>query len=274
MSVVITGANGKLGTLIIKELLTRLPAEQIIACVRQPDSAQSIAAQGIGVRFCDYDQPESLSVAFAGADKLMFISSSHHDDTVRLSQHERIIEAAKKAQVQHILYTSFAYVERGSISLTQMHLSTERAIAASGIPYTFLRNALYTDFVGALGLNSAIAEGEMVVYPGALKFNTVTREDLALGIAAVLSESGHEGMSYELTASQLWTFDELVEVLSIHTGKRIALRQDNQIQNWIFGFLNKIDTSSTSTDLEKIMGRPVTSLKDSIQRILEEANGS
>ncbi|WP_028551526.1 SDR family oxidoreductase [Paenibacillus sp. UNC451MF] len=274
MSIVITGANGKLGSLIIEHLLSQSSADQIVACVRHPEKAIHFEKQGIEVRFCDYDQPESLPQAFAGADKLLFISSSHHDDTVRLDQHQRIIESAKLAKVQHILYTSFAFPEQGSISLTQLHLSTERAIVASGIPYTFLRNALYIDFVGAIGLDTAITTGELNVPPGDWKFNTVTREDLALGIAAILRESGHEGKTYELTASHSWTFDELVEVLSILSGKPVALRQDNQIKNWIFGFLSKIDTSSTSTDLERLMGRPVTSLKDSIKRILEEANGS
>ncbi|MCQ6563276.1 SDR family oxidoreductase [Paenibacillus mendelii] len=265
MSIVITGANGKLGSLIMKELLQKVASDQVIACVRRPEEAHEYLEQGIEVRHCDYDQSETLEQAFAGASKLLFISSSNNDDTTRLRQHAHVIEAAKKSQVEHILYTSFAYPEDGNISLTHLHLATEHAILTSGIPHTFLRNALYTDFVGVLGLDAAIAAGEWRTYPGDWKFNTVTRHDLAVGIAAVITEPGHTNKTYELTAPRPWTFQELATALSDLTDKPISLRQDPQVHNWMYGFLGKINTSSTSPDLERLIGGPVTSLKDSIR---------
>ncbi|OAS15836.1 NAD(P)H-binding protein [Paenibacillus oryzisoli] len=268
MSIVITGANGKLGSLIMKQLLKKVSADQIIACVRQPDKAEEYLKQGIEVRFCDYDKPESLDQSFAGASKLLFISSSNTDDTIRLRQHAHVIEAAKKAKVEHLLFTSFAFPGKGLISPTHLYLATEHAILTTGIPYTFLRNALYTDFVGVLGLDAAIAGGELSVYPGDWKFNTVTRHDLALGIAAVLTESGHENKTYELTAPHSWTFNDLAVALSDLSCKPVSLRQNPQIQNWIYGFLGKINTSSTSSDLEKLIGGPVTSLKESIKQFI------
>ncbi len=265
MSIVITGANGKLGSLIIKQLLKKISADQIVACVRQPEKAEEYLKQGIEVRLCDYDKPESLEQAFAGASKLLLISSSHTDDTARLRQHAHVIEAAKKAKAEHLLFTSFAFLGTGSISPSHLYLATEHAILTTGIPYTFLRNALYTDFVGVLGLDAAIATGELSTYPGDWKFNTVTRNDLAVGIAAALTEAGHENKTYELTAPRSWTFNDLAIILSDLTGKPVLLRQDPQIQNWIYGFLGKIDTSSTSADLEKLIGGPVTSLRESIK---------
>jgi NAD(P)H dehydrogenase (quinone) len=268
MSIVITGANGNLGSLIIKQLLQKVSADQIVACVRNLEKAKEFLEQGIKVRLCDYDKPETLDQAFAGASKLLFISSSNNDDTIRLRQHAHVIEAAKKSQVEQLLFTSFAFLGIGTISPSHLYLATEHTILTSGIPYTFLRNALYTDFVGVLGLEAAIATGELRTYPGDWKFNTVTRNDLALGIAAVLSEPGHKNKTYELTAPRPWTFNELALVLSDLTGKRITLFQDPQIQNWIYGFLGKIDTSSTSPDLERLIGNPVTSLKESIKQII------
>lgn len=266
MSIVITGANGKLGSLIIKQLLQKVSADQIVACVRHPEKAEEYRKQGICL--CDYDLPESLDQAFAGASKLLLISSSNHDDTIRLRQHAHVIEAAKKMKVEHLLFTSFAFLGVGSISPSHLYLATEHAILTSGIPHTFLRNSLYTDFVGVLGMDTALATGELSIYPGDWKFNTVTRNDLAVGIATVLSESGHENKTYELTAPRPWTFNDLVIALSELSGKPIILRQDPQIQNWIYGFLGKIDTCSTSADLEKLIGGPVTSLKDSIKQIM------
>ncbi|WP_025716491.1 NAD(P)H-binding protein [Paenibacillus sp. 1-18] len=266
MSIVITGANGKLGSLIIQQLLQKVSPHEIIACVRHLETGKHYVEQGITVRLGDYDQPDSLEQTFAGATQLLLISSSHLDDTVRIRQHAHIIEAAKKCKVEHILYTSFAFPEAGSAPLSYLHLATEHAIRTTGIPYTFLRNALYTDFVEKLDLNTAIAQGELDIYPGEWKFNTVTRWDLARGIAAVLSEPGrHKNKKYELTASSPWTFTNLAAALTEFTGRSVSLRQDPQIKNWIFGFLSKIDTRSASNDLEQLIGGPLTSLKESIR---------
>lgn len=265
MSIIITGTSGKLGSIIIEQLLRRVPADQIVACVRRLETGKHFEEQGIAVRFCDYDQPDSLEQAFAGASRLLLISSPHHDDTVRIRQHAQVIEAAKKTKVDHFLYTSFAFPENSAIPLSHLHLATEHAIRTTGIPYTLLRNGLYMDFVGTLDLNAAIATGKLNVYPGNWKFNSVTRLDLAAAIAAVLLEHSHENKTYELTAPTAWTFSDLAAALSDLAGKPISLCQDPQIQNWIYGFLSKIDTSSTSDDLEKLLGHPVTALKESIK---------
>ncbi|GGG53198.1 NAD(P)-dependent oxidoreductase [Paenibacillus radicis (ex Gao et al. 2016)] len=265
MSIVITGANGKLGSLILKQLLQKVSSDQIVACVRDLEKAKDLLEQGIEVRLCDYDKPETLDQAFAGASKLLLISSSNQDDTIRLRQHAHVIEAAKKSQVGQLLFTSFAFPEHDSISTSHLYMATEHAILTTGIPYTFLRNSLYTDFVGVLGLNAAIDTGELRISPGEWSFNTVTREDLAKGIAAVLAEGDHQNKTYELTASRPWTFDDLAAALSEMSGKPIVLREDADIQNWIYGFLRKINTTSTSTDLEKLIGGPVTPLKESIK---------
>ncbi|OBZ17196.1 SDR family oxidoreductase [Bacillus sp. FJAT-26390] len=272
MSIVITGANGKLGNLIIKQLLQKVPPNQIIACVRRLESGKPFEEQGISVRLCDYDQPESLEQAFVGASQLVLISSSHHDDTIRLRQHAHVMEAAKKSKAEHILYTSFAFPENGSSSPVHLHLATEHAIRAAGIPFTFLRNALYTDFVEVLDLNAAIKKGKLSIFPGDWKFNSVTRLDIAAACAAVLSEPGHRNKTYEFTTSRPWTFGDLAAALSDLSGKTITLEQDPQIQNWIYGFLSKIDTSSISNDLERILGRPVITLKESIKTFISMKN--
>ncbi|MFF2090721.1 NAD(P)H-binding protein [Paenibacillus sp. NPDC058174] len=265
MSIVITGANGKLGSLIIEQLLRKVAADQIVACVRDLEKAGRFHEYGIEVRLCDYDKPDTLEQAFAGAFKLLFIASSNQDDTIRLRQHAHVIEAAKKSQVGHLLFTSFAFPEQSSISMSHLYMATEHAILTTGIPYTFLRNSLYTDFVGVLGLDAAVATGELRISPGEWSFNTVTREDLAQGIAAVLSEGDHRNKIYELTASRSWTFDDLAAALSELSGKPVTIREDAEIQNWIFGFLRKINTSSASPDLERLIGGSVTPLRESIR---------
>ncbi|MED4782011.1 NAD(P)H-binding protein [Brevibacillus choshinensis] len=272
MLIAITGANGKLGRLIIHQLLKKVPASQVVACVRNPQSMQEYKEIGVDVRYCDYDQPDSLDQALVGASHLLLISSSHQDEQTRFQQHSHVIEAAKKSNVGHFMYTSFAFLEKSSISLTHLHLATERAILSTGIPHTFFRNALYTDFVAAIDLQTAITKGILRVSPGDWMFNSVSRLDLALGIAAVLSEPDrHQHKSYELTSSHLWTFPQLTTALSELTSKPISLQEDPAMQHWIFGFLGKIQTSTISNDLEQLIGHPTTSLKESIRPFISTA---
>lgn len=265
MSIVITGANGRLGSLIIQELLHHVSPDQIVACVRRMESGKSWEDQGITVRFCNYDEPASLEKAFVGTSRLLFISSPHPDDTVRMRQHAHVIEAAKKANVGHIFYTSFAFPEHSDISLTHLHLATEHAIRTTGIPYTFLRNGLYMDFIEALDVNASILTGNLRIHPGSWKFNAVTRSDLGAAIAAALSGEGHLNKTYELVAPDVWTFSDVASTLSELTGRAISLCPTNELQHWIFSFLRKIDTASTSGDLENLLGHPLTTMKENMK---------
>ncbi|WP_379127194.1 NmrA family NAD(P)-binding protein [Paenibacillus sp. sgz500958] len=275
MSILITGASGKLGKLVIHELKLLAPSQRIVALVRKPgEAADALAAQGIEVRYGDYDLPETLESACAGVTKLLLISSSHSDNDTRIAQHERVISTAIEAGVQHLLYTSFAFPAKGPIPPGHVHLLTEEAIRNSGIPYTILRNSLYTDFVGALNLPKAVESGELVTYPGDWAFNSVIREDLAAATAAVLVSEGHIDKIYELTAPQTWDFEELCSVLSELTGQSIRHRQDEEAKSWLYGFLGSINTSAVSSDLEMLMKRQVTPLKASIRHFLLESGNN
>jgi NAD(P)H dehydrogenase (quinone) len=275
MKMMITGATGQLGSLIIEELRERVPAEQIVAGVRRVEQAAHLRELGVENRYADYDVPESLAEAFHGVTRLLLISSSHTDDSIRLAQHKRVIEAAKRSGVGHILYTSFAFPRRSSGQNTtdNVHALTEQAIVESGLEYTFLRNALYIDFVAVLGLKEALASGELITAPGEWQFNSVTRADLALAAAAVLAEGKSGNRIYELTTPETWNLADLAEVLAEVAGKPVVHRQDDGIQHWIYAWLSKLDTSSTSGDLEQLMGRPVTSLKESVMPFLSLTEG-
>ncbi|KWX69718.1 SDR family oxidoreductase [Paenibacillus jilunlii] len=272
MTIMITGATGQLGKLVIEQLSEQVPAAQIIAGVRHPDKAMQFKEKGIELRLVDYDRPETLQEAFAGVNKLLLISSSHTDDDVRLVQHKRVIDAAKAAGVAHILYTSFAFPQAGHKGTSSVHGQTEQAILDTRMDYTILRNGLYIDFVGVLGLNEAIRSGVLTTLPGDWQFNAVTRSDLARATAKVLAGSGHEHRTYELAAPQTWTFTELAEVLTELAGKPVVHTSDASVQHWIYHFLSSIDTKSTSNDLEQLMGQPVTPLKESIAPFLNLEN--
>lgn len=266
MKILITGAAGQLGSQIIEQLRHRIPAGQIVAGVRQVEQAAHLREQGIEVRYVDYDVPESLAEAVRGISRLLLISSPHQDDSVRLTQHKQVIAAVKAGGVKRLLYTGLAFSgwTAGQDTQGNVHALTEQAIIESGLEYTFLRNGLYMDFVGVLGLKEAMSSGELVTVPGAWAFNSVTRADLALAAAVVLGSEASGNQVYELAAPQTWNFADLAAVLTEAGGRTVVHREDAGVQHWIYAFLSRLNTSSTSRDLEQLMGRPVTPLKDSI----------
>lgn len=163
--IVVTGATGKLGHHVIEGLLKKVPTKEIAVAVRNPQKASAWAAQGVQVRKADYSQPETLTSALAGADKVLLISSSEVGQ--RLTQHTAVIEAAKKAGAKLLVYTSILHGEQSPLLLAQEHQATEKAIRASGIPFVFLRNGWYfenyTENLGAALANNNFIDRKSVV---------------------------------------------------------------------------------------------------------------
>lgn len=157
--IVVTGATGQLGRLVIEQLLARVPAEQIIAAVRSPEKAADLSAKGVQVRHADYSQPSTLDSAFAGADKVLLISSSEIGQ--RFSQHKAVIDAAKRAGVKLLAYTSVLHAEASELGLAKEHVETEAYLRASGLPFALLRNGWYTENYTA-GVPGALAHGAVM----------------------------------------------------------------------------------------------------------------
>ena len=136
--IAITGATGQLGHLVIEQLLKTVPASQIVAIVRNPAKAQALSQQGIVVRQADYTDEAAFTAALSGVDKLLLISSSEVGQ--RATQHQNVINAAKTAGVKFIAYTSLLHADNSPLGLHVEHVATEKALAASGIPYALLRD--------------------------------------------------------------------------------------------------------------------------------------
>ena len=151
----VTGATGQLGRLVVHGLKPRGPASEIVALVRTPARAEGL---GVAVREADYSRPETLGPALAGIDTLMLISSNEVGK--RAAQHRNVIEAAKKAGVKWIVYTSLLHADQSPLSLTDEHLATEVELKASGIPVTILRNGWYTENYTA-SVPGAVAGGRV-----------------------------------------------------------------------------------------------------------------
>ncbi|HVW18472.1 MAG TPA: SDR family oxidoreductase [Solirubrobacteraceae bacterium] len=198
--VAIAGASGKLGRRTAELLLERHGAQEPILVTRTPDAVADLARAGAVVRRGDYDEPESLREAFAGAERLLLISAS--DLEVRVRQHRAAIDAARQAGVRHVVYTSALRPEPPNpAAIAPSHHATELALAESGMDRTILRNSLYSEYQ-APEASAAIAGGVLTHNRGDGRIAYVSREDCAAVCAVVLSSPGHEGAVYDVTGPE------------------------------------------------------------------------
>lgn len=224
--VVVTGASGQLGRLVIEALLKKLPAGDIVAAVRNPERVGDLAERGVQVRVADYDRPETLDAAFAGADKVLLISSSEVGR--RLPQHQAAIEAAKRAGVTLLAYTSVLRADTSSLALAGEHKATEALLRASGLPFAILRNGWYTENYLA-GVAPALQYDVLIGGAGQGRIASAARADYADAAAAVLTGADQEGRVYELAGDDAYTLEQFAAELAKQAGKPIAYRDLPQV---------------------------------------------
>jgi NAD(P)H dehydrogenase (quinone) len=218
--IVITGASGQLGRLVITDLLARgVPAAQIVAAVRTPAKAADLAAQGVQVREADYNRPATLDSAFAGAQKVLLISSSELGQ--RLAQHRAVIDAAKSAGVALLAYTSLLHADSSPLGLGAEHRATEALIHASGLTHALLRNGWYTENYLA-SVPTALQYGAFIGSAGQGRIASAARADYAAATAAVLAQPVAGSRTYELAGDTSYTLAELVAELNQQTGKAVV----------------------------------------------------
>lgn len=219
--IVVTGATGQLGRLAIAELLKRVPAAEIAALARDPAKAADLAALGVAVRKGDYTDPAALEVAFAGADKLLLISSSEVGR--REAQHRNAIAAAKAAGVKLIAYTSILHADTTPLGLGAEHRATEAMLRESGIPHVLLRNGWYTENYLA-SAPAAVAHGVLLGAAKDGRIASAARADYAAAAAAVLTGEGHAGKVYELAGDAAYTLAEFAAEVGKASGKPMVYR--------------------------------------------------
>ncbi len=216
--IIVTGASGQLGRLVIARLLKTVPAAQIVAAVRDVAKAADLAAQGVQVRRADYADAASLDAAFLGASKVLLISSSELGQ--RVPQHRNVIDAAVRAKVGLLAYTSVLHADTSTLALAAEHRETEAAVRASGLPYTLLRNGWYVENYTA-GLGGALAHGALAGGAGEGRIAAAARADYADAAAAVLSSAQAVEQVYELAGDHAFTLGELADEVSRQSGKQI-----------------------------------------------------
>jgi NAD(P)H dehydrogenase (quinone) len=280
MKIAVTGATGQLGRLAIAALRTRVPAADIVALAR---SAGNAADLGVEVRHADYTDRASLDAALQGIDVLAFISSSDFND--RIGQHRNVIDAATRAGVSRIVYTSILKADASPLMVATDHKVTEQLIVGSGLACTMLRNPWYIEnWTGSLG--ASVAAGAIIGCAGQGRVSPATRQDLAEALAAVAAGPDHAGRIYELGSDTPFTLADLAAEVSAQTGRHIPYH--DMPKDVFLGILGGfglppglpeviadadacaaggwlLDESRT---LSALIGRPTTSLGDAVRQAL------
>jgi NAD(P)H dehydrogenase (quinone) len=217
----ITGASGQLGRLVIEHLRRLDPAADIAALVRTPQAAEALAPFNVSARTGDYTDSASLNAALAGIDRLLLISSSVIGQ--RVAHHRNVIEAAARAGVSLVVYTSILRADTSELSLAAEHLATENMLRESGLPFVILRNGWYLENDTAM-LAPAIAHGAIIGSAGDGRLSSASRSNYAEAAALVLMRGAPTGTIYELAGDDAFTFAELAAAVSRRTGTAVAYR--------------------------------------------------
>ncbi|MEU6442320.1 SDR family oxidoreductase [Streptomyces sp. NPDC047046] len=288
MSIVVTGATGHLGRLVLAGLLEKVPASELAAVVRSEEKGAEFAAKGIELRIADYDKPETLKDAFHAGDRVLFISGSEVGK--RAAQHTAVVEAAKAAGVAQLAYTGVLGGPDADFALADEHKITEQAILDSGVPYTFLRNGWYDDMYVAQ-LPVYLANGAVLGSSGEGRIAPAPREDYAEAAVAVLTGEGHLDKAYELSGDVAWTMSEFAAEIARQSGKPVVFTNvaPEQYKQVLLGAglpepmadilvdvesaIERGSLAGTTDDLSRLIGHRTTPIADSIAAGLKALEG-
>lgn len=284
MSIVVTGATGHLGRLVVEHLLADgVPADQVVATGRRTERLADLAERGVRVAAVDYAAPETLDAALAGADTVLLVSSSEVGQ--RVAQHTAVIDAAVRAGVGRLVYTSAPKADTSALVLAPEHKATEEVLRASGLTFTILRNGWYTEnYLG--DLQQARETGEIVAAAGEGRVASAPRDDFAAAAAVVLRTEGHDDAVYELAGDHAWGYDELAAAATEVLGRPVVYRAVTSeerhaglvavgLDEGTAGFVVALDENTrdgllaeSDGTLARLIGRPTTPLVDALRAAL------
>lgn len=282
--IIVTGATGQLGRSVVERLLTRVPAHQVGASVRDPGKARALAAQGVRVRHGDFTDTASLAHAFEGATQVLIVSANETGGKA-VDAHAAAINAARAAGAERILYTSHQGASAGSLFAPMLdHAATERYLAETGTPFTSLRNGFYATTVPFL-LGQALTTGEIVA-PADGPVSWTTHADLAEAAAIILADPGRfDGSTPPLTALDTFDLEDVAGILTKLTGRTIrrTVAADDEwaaglaahgapeaLATMMLGMFRAArhgEFSATSPTLGDLLGRPATPLSSFLEGV-------
>lgn len=283
-TILVTGASGHLGALVVEQLIERgHPAQQIIAGARSVDKIAHLGQRQVRLAELDYERPDTVRDALVGVDVVVLISSSEVGR--RAAQHRNVIDAVKESDVTRLVYTSLTHANASQNPLAPEHRETEEALQASGVPFVIVRNNWYTENYVA-DVAQARDTGELVASAGEGQVASASRRDYAEGVAVVALGDGHEGKIYEFGGDIAWNYDELAASISQVVGRDVTYRaidsaehrellESAGLDHGTASFVAALDAGIARGDLEftdgtlsRLIGRPTTPLVEGLRQAL------
>lgn len=279
MKIAVTAASGKLGAEIVKALLKFHPKENIIALARTPEKAKHF---GVEVRGGDYNDFKQLKASLIGIDAVLLVSGMDKPEN-RIGQHRNVINAAKENGVQKIVYTSIQGADENTdfSPVVQSNRQTEEDVKNSGLDWVIGRNGIY--------IEPDVEYIENYKKMGAIKncagnglCGYTTRPELGFAYAKMLTESKHNGQTYNLHGTAI-TQKQLVNYLNSAFGTSLAYKpmtveEFTEFETQELGeFLGKIIAGiykgiaegkvNNPSDFEKASSRPHQSWEDYFEQL-------
>ncbi|UJR16837.1 hypothetical protein I4U23_003736 [Adineta vaga] len=299
---VLTGVTGRLGSQVLKYLLDLVPASEIAVVVRNPLKVPSdITSSNVEIREGDFSKPELLDIAFKDAEKLLIISVPSIEHEFRVKHHVNAIDAAKRANVKHIYYTSlmFGTDTQGHLidsvaHVMQAHLDTEAYLAKSGLTYTILREGLYSEsYPLYTGFFDYKKDNEVCV-PGDGPITWVCLADLGEGTAKLMVNGGHEQETLLLTGSTPITISTVSDMFAKILKRPITFRivpvneyienhvrpgstppyptgEEDFLKKWATSFkaLERGESAVADPLLKQVLGRELVPLIDTLTKLFQ-----
>ena len=280
MSIVVTGATGHLGRLVVESLLERgVDPADVVATGRSVERLADLADRGVRVEALDFDAVPESAPWLAAGDVVLLVSGSEFGR--RVEQHAAVVDLAKRSGAARIVYTSAPAADDTTLALAPEHAATERVIRDSGLPFTLLRNGWYTEnYLSAF--EQARATGVVAGSAGDGRIASAPRSDYAAAAAAVLTTDGHENAVYELSGDVAWSFDELAAAFGAALGREVTYQRltpevhrqvllDAGLDEGTAGFVVALDRDAadgllgvTTGELAKLIGRPTVPMPETV----------
>ena len=283
MTIAVTAATGQLGTLVVDSLLTKVPASEIVAIIRDASKAQSLTDRGVTVRIASYDDRRALTSALEGVDKVLLISGNEMGQ--RFPQHQNVIDAAVAQRVGQLIYTSAPAADTSTLPVAPEHLQTEQYLATAAIDHVLLRNGWYHEnYVPAI--DAARQTGSVLTSAGDGRVGSASRADFAEAAAVALTTAEPLKPVYELGGDVAWSQADLADTLAeiLETPVTVAQVTPEEQATILAGagvppmwvdFTVATDASIkngelevTGGDLSTLIGRSTTPLADSLRAAL------
>jgi NAD(P)H dehydrogenase (quinone) len=282
-TLLVSGASGHVGGGVVQELLDRgVAPSRLVVTTRTPDRLHEFAERGVEVRQADLNDPDSLSEAFAGADRVLIIPTV--DVMIpgrRASQNRNGIDAAVAAGVGHIVYASgYNSVPPSPVFFDADHWETEQYLAMMSTGSTILRMGEFIEGHLDQIWARAIETGRMYTAEGDGRVGYVARQDYVRCAATVLSSDSNESTTYTITGPESLSIGESMEIVSDVSGSPVEviqstpdelaarMREEGQPEWLIPAFLaaeqgifeGRYDI--VTDDVERLTGSKATSLRD------------